>query len=117
MAETSHSLLDRVRAPGDPAAWRRLVDLYTPLVHRWLRPAHLQPADADDLAQEVLAVVVRKVPEFRHDGRAGSFRAWLRAITAHRLRDHWRAKYAHAPPAGPDASGGCSTTWRTRTGA
>jgi RNA polymerase sigma-70 factor (ECF subfamily) len=81
------------------------VDLYTPLLHRWLRPANLQPSDVDDLVQEVLAVVVRKVPDFSHDGRPGSFRAWLRSITVHRLGDYWRARYAHAPPAGPDDLG------------
>jgi RNA polymerase sigma-70 factor (ECF subfamily) len=105
MAETSLSLLDRLRDPGNPAAWRNVVDLYTPLMHHWLRAANLQPTDADDLVQEVLAVVVRKVAEFRHEGRAGSFRAWLKAITVNRLRDHWRAKYARTAPAGPDDLG------------
>ena len=105
MAETSLSLLDRLREPGHPAAWERLVDLYTPLMRGWLRRANLQPSDVDDLVQEVLAVVVRKVPEFRHDGRAGSFRAWLRSITTNRLRDYWRGRYAAAPPPGPDELG------------
>jgi RNA polymerase sigma factor (sigma-70 family) len=105
MAETSLSLLDRLRAPGDPESWRRLVDLYTPLMHRWLRPGNLQPSDADDVVQEVLAAVVRKVPEFRHDGRVGSFRAWLRTITVFRLRDYWRARYAGGPPPDPDDLG------------
>ena len=41
----------------------------------------LQAADADDLTQQVLTVVVRKLPAFRHSGRPGAFRAWLRAIT------------------------------------
>src|SRR5207253_345820 len=57
----------------------------------------LQPADADDLVQDVLAAVVRGVPGFRHAGRTGSFRAWLRTITANRLRDYWRARPAPAP--------------------
>jgi RNA polymerase sigma-70 factor (ECF subfamily) len=105
MAETSLSLLDRLRAPGDPESWRRLVDLYTPLMHRWLRPANLQLSDADDVVQEVLAAVVRKVPEFRHDGRVGSFRAWLRTITVFRLRDYWRVRYAKGPPPDPDDLG------------
>jgi RNA polymerase sigma-70 factor (ECF subfamily) len=61
----------------------------------WLRPAALQPADVDDLTQRVLEVVVRKLPQFQHDGRPGAFRAWLRAITVNRLREFWRAR----PPA------------------
>src|SRR5262249_61127710 len=33
---TSRSLLERVRA-DDPAAWERLVGLYSPLVYHWCR--------------------------------------------------------------------------------
>ena len=56
-------------APGTAHEWRlvRLVGLYTPLMQGWLRRASLPPSDVDDLVQEVLAVVVRKVPGFRHD--------------------------------------------------
>jgi RNA polymerase sigma-70 factor (ECF subfamily) len=102
VAETSISLLERLREPGDATAWRRLVDLYTPLMQFWLRRASLQQSDVDDLVQEVLAVVVRKAAEFQHDGRPGSFRSWLRAITVNRLRDHWRALQARAPATGND---------------
>jgi RNA polymerase sigma-70 factor (ECF subfamily) len=92
MSQTSASLLERLRRRPDEAAWRRLVDLYTPLIHGWLRRHLLPPADADDLVQEVLAVLVRELPRFEHNGRPGAFRAWLRAITVHRLRDFWRAR-------------------------
>ena len=102
MAETSLSLLDRLRDPEQPAAWQQLLDIYTRLMHNWLRKANLQQSDSDDLVQEVLAVVVRKVPEFRHDGQTGSFRAWLRAITTNRLRDFWRARPSGTAQAGPD---------------
>jgi RNA polymerase sigma factor (sigma-70 family) len=92
MSQTSASLLERLRRRPDEASWRRLVGLYTPLIHGWLRRHLLPPADADDLVQEVLAVLVRELPRFEHNGRPGAFRAWLRAITVHRLRDFWRAR-------------------------
>src|SRR5262249_11565932 len=47
--------------------------------------------DADDLAQDVLAVTVRELPQFQHQ-RPGGFRAWLRGITVNRLREFWRAR-------------------------
>jgi RNA polymerase sigma-70 factor (ECF subfamily) len=101
MSETSASLLDRLQASPDEDAWRRLVEIYTPLVRGCLhRNAQLQPGDVDDLVQEVLAVVVRRVPEFRRE-RTGSFRAWLRQITVNCLRDYWKARRAK-----PVASGG-----------
>jgi RNA polymerase sigma-70 factor (ECF subfamily) len=101
MSETSASLLDRLRASPDEDAWQRLVEIYTPLVRGWLRRhATLQAGDADDIVQEVLAVVVRRVKEFRRE-RTGSFRAWLRQITVNCLRDFWKGRRAK-----PAATGG-----------
>jgi RNA polymerase sigma-70 factor (ECF subfamily) len=70
------------------------------MLHRWIGPMLLQPADADDLVQDVLTVVVTKLPEFHHSGNAGAFRAWLRGILAHRLRNFWRKKL-RTPVTGP----------------
>jgi RNA polymerase sigma-70 factor (ECF subfamily) len=91
MSETSASLLEQLRLLPDAAAWQRLVELYTPLIRAWLRrQAQLQ--DTDDLVQEVLTVVVRKLPEFQRAPRTGAFRHWLRTITVNCLRDHWRGQ-------------------------
>jgi RNA polymerase sigma-70 factor (ECF subfamily) len=103
MQETSLSLLERLSQGGDPAAWQRLVDLYTPLLHAWLGRQGVQPADRDDLTQEVLGVVVRELPAFQYNRRAGAFRCWLRSITAHQLRRFWRARgYRPPSPGGSD---------------
>ncbi len=45
------------------------------------------------------------MPEFRHNGRVGAFRAWLRTITVHCLRRFWRAKQYQAAPGGGDFDG------------
>jgi RNA polymerase sigma-70 factor (ECF subfamily) len=86
---TSASLLEQARDLTSPA-WRRLVALVTPVLHAWLASAGVQPADRDDLTQRVLEVLVRKLPEFQHNGRTGAFRAWLRATLTNLLREHWR---------------------------
>lgn len=107
MAEphTSHSLLERARDPADASSWRKLLDLYTPLIRRWARPLMYQPDDLDDLVQEVFATLVRELPRFHHNRRIGAFRSWLRTITVHRLRVAWqkqaeaRGAGALAPPA------------------
>jgi RNA polymerase sigma factor (sigma-70 family) len=103
MPETPISLLDRLWRRQDPQDWQRLVDLYTPLVRQWLRTQSLQPADADDLVQEVMAVVVRELPRFRHDLRRGAFRRWLRLIMINHLRIFWRTKRPRTLPASPDS--------------
>lgn len=89
---TSRSLLQRARDPADSGAWRRLTDLYTPLIRRWVKANVAQSADADDVVQEVLGVLVRDLRRFEHNNRPGAFRAWLRSITVNRLREHWKAR-------------------------
>jgi len=96
MAETPVSLLDRLREQPDRDTWRRWFDLYRPLLQHWLGPYRLQPSDADDVAQEVLVTVVAKLPEFRHEGRTGSFRCWLRGVMVNRLREFFRDRRLHA---------------------
>ena len=83
--ETPASLLERLRQPEPAQAWTRFVQLYTPLLFHWARRLGLRDADAADLVQDVLTLLVRKLPEFTYD-RQKSFRAWLRTVT----RNCWR---------------------------
>jgi RNA polymerase sigma-70 factor (ECF subfamily) len=101
MSETSATLLQRLTDRSDSVAWRQLVDLYTPLINRWLRRLGVSAQDAEDLAQDVLAIVVREVASFRHNGRAGAFRAWLRTITTNRLRQSWRSRRSRLQTSDP----------------
>ena len=89
--ETPASLLERIRTSPDEATWRRLDDLYRPLIHRWLRRDPSLREEAEDVVQEVMRVLVRELPGFQHR-RKGSFRRWLRTITAHRLSAYYRSR-------------------------
>src|SRR5262245_52715321 len=89
MNTTSISLLQRLREPGDQDAWRRFVHLYTPLLYYWARRRGLPETEAADLVQEVLLVLVQKLPEFTYDP-AQSFRGWLRTITLNKWRERRR---------------------------
>jgi RNA polymerase sigma-70 factor (ECF subfamily) len=91
MSDTSLTLLERLQREPDPASWQKLVDLYAPLIGRWLARSPLQSADHEDLIQDVLKIVVQKLPEFQRR-REGSFRAWLRVVTANCLQVHWRSE-------------------------
>jgi RNA polymerase sigma factor (sigma-70 family) len=90
--ETPHSLLERLREKPDHLSWKRLVDLYTPLIERWLKQQGVSPSDVDDFVQEVMGVVVREMGDFRHSKQKGAFRRWLRTITVNRLKGYWRSK-------------------------
>lgn len=93
MTETTpQSLLQRLREKSDEDGWKRLVDLYTPLLQRWLRQFHIEGADAADLLQEVFATLVRCLPSFEHKGQPGAFRCWLRNILINHVRCFWNAR-------------------------
>ncbi len=74
MDSTPPSLLERLRLPGEEAAWGRFVELYTPLLFFWARRLGLQEADAADLVQDVFRALVRKLPGFVYEP-GKSFRA------------------------------------------
>jgi RNA polymerase sigma-70 factor (ECF subfamily) len=113
--DTSASLLDKVRGTQAPGEWNRLVHLYTPLLHRWLASAHLQPADRDDVTQRVLAILVDRLPHFEHNGKPGAFRCWLRGIVTNLLHEFWRGRPATGAESVldqlADPEGGLSRLW------
>ena len=92
MNATPTSLLERLRiAAPDAEEWNRLHGIYAPLVRQWLQRTPGLNGEAEDLVQEVLLVVVRKLPSFQRE-REGSFRCWLRTITTNQVRDYWKRK-------------------------
>jgi len=92
---TPASLVERLRKPGEPEAWARFVELYTPLLYSWGRRLGLQPQDAADLVQDVFTVLVEKLPAFHYDPHK-SFRAWLRTVLLNKWRNRQR-RHAEAP--------------------
>jgi RNA polymerase sigma-70 factor, ECF subfamily len=87
--ETSVSLLERLAGAPTDDDWRRLDDLYRPLLRAWMARAGVAASDVDDLVQDVLSVVVRRIAGFEWRGQ-GAFRAWLRTILANEVRDYFR---------------------------
>ena len=84
---TSESLLGRLRqGPDNQAAWDRFVERYGPMIYGWCRHWRLQEADAEDVTQEVLLCLARKLRTFAYDP-ARSFRGWLRTLTEHACSD------------------------------
>ncbi len=100
MENTSLTLLARLQQADDSEAWQRLFGIYQPLLAIWLRKYEVQPSDADDLAQEVLATVSKDFAGFHHNGRLGAFRTWLKAILLNRLRTYWRSRDRRPPSIG-----------------
>jgi RNA polymerase sigma-70 factor (ECF subfamily) len=99
--DTSLSLLQRLRhEPANGPDWRALEAFCRPFIFRQLRARfRLGEHDTEDLAQNVMEVVCRKVGAFDRRG-AGSFRRWLRTITHRQLQNFWREQQKQPQPAG-----------------
>jgi RNA polymerase sigma-70 factor (ECF subfamily) len=95
MHTTQASFADYLRR-GEFHAWEQLDRAYRPLVFHWVRRYDLSPADAEDVAQDVMAAVHQRVGEVDLDGQVGAFRAWLRATTATAAQDSL-ARRGHRP--------------------
>ena len=90
---TSRSLLAGARL-AVPAAWERLVRLYTPLVASWCRRWGVVEHDVVDLLQDVFLSVADNLERFRKDRPVDTFRGWLFTITRNKVRDHFRRRAA-----------------------
>jgi len=80
LPETRASLICRLPDAADGRAWDDFIGLYGPLVYRLARRHGLQPADSDDVVQDVLAAVARSVESWLARSERGPFRAWLLRI-------------------------------------
>jgi len=78
--ETRASLILRLRDAADVAAWDEFVAIYGPLVYRLAVGRGLQPADADDVVQQVFTAVAQSVGRWVDQSERGRFRGWLLGI-------------------------------------
>ena len=90
--EATITLLSLARA-GDTAALNRLFDRYLPDLRRWASgrlPRWARDlADTQDLVQETLLQVFKRIDGFEYRGE-GAFRAYLRQAVMNRLRNEIR---------------------------
>ncbi len=99
---TSPTLLGHLRQdPTDQAAWAEFVTRYSGLIYGWCQRWNVQHADAQDVTQEVLLRLAKKIQTFVYDPTR-SFRGWLKTLTQHALHD-FLADRDLARPAGGDS--------------
>lgn len=85
--ETRISLILRLGEGGDVQAWQEFADIYVPAIHGLALRKGLQPADAEDVTQEVLFGVARAIERFEPDRSRAKFRTWLSRIARNMIAD------------------------------
>jgi RNA polymerase sigma-70 factor (ECF subfamily) len=71
-------------------AWAVFQDRYRSIILDWCRRRGVPPEGAEDLTQDVLLRLFRRLPHYRHDPARGQFRGWLKAVVNNLLTDFWR---------------------------
>jgi len=90
---TRLSLLNRLKNWDDAESWRSFFERYGKLIYRVARQSGLNDAEAQDVVQETVITVAKKIPEFKYDPAIGSFKGWLMQITRWRVLNHIRKKH------------------------
>lgn len=96
---TSTTLLARLCDVTDTEAWTDFVNRYSPAVFAWCRNNSLQDSDAADVTQQVLLKLVTTMQTFEYDQHRGSFRGWLKTVTANTVKDlarQWQRRHVKA---------------------
>lgn len=99
---TRHSLLENLANRGD--RWDEFDRTYRPVMVAMARQSGLDHHDAQDAVQEAFATLHRQLGAFRHGGRVGSFRRYLRRVVQSRAVDHLRQAASRAPTVSIEAS-------------
>jgi RNA polymerase sigma-70 factor (ECF subfamily) len=100
---TRASLLLRLRQqPSDQGAWSEFVDRYVGQIGAWCRQCQLQPADAEDVTQNVLLKLARHLRSFVYDpGRR--FCGFLRTMARNACKDYLDSKHRAVAASGDTA--------------
>lgn len=107
---TRASLLQRLKDPADQATWDEFHRTYHGLIHGVARRAGLNATEADEVVQETLIAVARKMPEFSYDPAKDSFKGWLLQITRWRIADQFRRRSAEGPQSASAISAAAAAT-------
>lgn len=78
--ETRHSLIQRLQDGSDNAAWEEFSSIYRPIIVRIALRKQLQFDDAEDLAQQVLLLVLKNISKWKTDPARARFRTWLQTV-------------------------------------
>lgn len=103
---TRVSLLSRLRDWRDDDSWRDFFNTYWKLVYGVAVKAGLTDQEAQEVVQETVITVARRIPEFKYDPAVCSFKTWLLNLTRWRIVDQLRRRRPGAPPERGDATAG-----------
>jgi RNA polymerase sigma factor (sigma-70 family) len=91
---TRRTLLSRLKDWEDHTSWQEFFDTYWRLIYNVGLKSGLTPAEAEEVVQETVLGVAKKMKEFKYDPARGSFKGWLLQLTGWRITNQYRKRQA-----------------------
>ena len=89
---TRESLLHRLKSWDDQESWADFFNTYWRLIYSAALKAGLNEAQAQDVVQDTIIVVAKKMKDFTYDRAIDSFKGWLLYLTRKRIALEYRRK-------------------------
>src|SRR6266478_3754029 len=89
---TRRSLLSRLKHWDDQESWRDFFNTYWKLIYHGAIKAGLSDAEAQDVVQETVIVVAKKIESFKYDPAVDSFKGWLLYLTRKQVALQYRRR-------------------------
>lgn len=89
---TRRSLLTRLKRWDDQESWRDFFNTYWKLIYWVALKSGLSETEAQEVVQETVISVARKMPGFKYNPVIGSFKSWLLLVTRRRIADQFRKR-------------------------
>lgn len=102
---TRQTLLERLKELGDDDSWRDFFNTYWTLIYEVALKSGLTETEAEEVVQETVISVARKIPSFQYDPSKGSFKGWLLNLTRWRITDQLRKRPANQHVPLPNSDG------------
>ncbi len=93
---TRASLLSRLKDFDDQDSWRDFYNIYCRLIFSVALKSGLSRTEAEEVLQETVIAVARKMKRFRYDPALGSFKRWLMIVTQSRIVEQYRRRHRRA---------------------
>jgi RNA polymerase sigma-70 factor (ECF subfamily) len=108
---TRASLLSRLKNWDDQDSWKDFFDTYWKLIYAVAIKSGLSDAEAQDVVQDTVISVAKKMQEFKYDPAMGTFKGWLLQLTRWRILNQLKKRLPrNAAQTGSDDGGTGTST-------
>ena len=89
---TRQTLLAKLKDLDNHTSWSEFFEIYWRLIYNVALKAGLSDPEAQEVVQETMIGVARKMPDFTYDAAKDSFKGWLLHLTRYRIADQFRKR-------------------------